>query len=177
MTAEIFRRHDIFFGDVWRPEDGRVGYNEHKWIKKQVREYRPDCYNDILINRDPRLRIPAFPYRWNEQLEAEGYKGGPWGIKVDAFCTPLFEGMNVTLIKLWRNQSDIVKSALKTLKRWTPAQWRRIVDAHHERLAQLPGPDIDTDELVEGDYTTLEQAFEDIGILFDPKIADSVIRR
>lgn len=178
MVAEIFRRHDVFFGDTWRPEDGKVGYNEHKWLKKAVRKHRePDCYERILRGKDASLRIPNFPSLWRQHLITEGYQGGPWGLKVDAFCTPLLHDLQATLVKLWRDPDAIQESCLKALRRFEPYQWKRIIFAHHAHMKSLRGPDIDTDAVVQGNYSSLRRAFEASGLLFRAEIADRVIRR
>lgn len=174
MTAEIFREHGVFFGTVWRPREGFDGYNEHIEFKKISRKARPDCYKNIIRNEDPFLKIPGFPDWWERTLEGDGYQGGPWGVKVDAFCSEMWP--NHQKIGIWRNPDGIKQSCIRTFpRRFSEAEWDRIIDAHHRQLKALNVHLIDTNALVRGFYGTLEKAFKLLDISFNPKIADRVI--
>ena len=176
MTAEIFKQHGVFFGNVKRPEDGGIGYNEHWEFKRFSKKTRPDCYKDILANRDPFLKIPGFPEYWERTLEGDGYRGGPWGVKVDAFCSELWP--NHPRIGIWRNPDGIKQSCLNIFpNRFKEEEWDRIIDAHHRQLKALDIPMIDTNALVRGFYGTLENAFRKLNISFNPDIADRVIEK
>ena len=174
MTAEIFREHGVFFGDVWRPREGFDGYNEHIELKKVARKARPDCYKDILANRDPFLKIPGFPEYWERTMEGDGYRQGPWGVKVDAFCSELWP--NHLQIGIWRNPDGIRESCLRTFpRRFSEKEWDCIISAHHRQMEALKIHMIDTNAVLRGFYGTLERAFKLFNMSFDPKIADRVI--
>lgn len=174
MTAEIFREHGVFFGESGRPDDGFLGYNEHFQLKKIARKARPDCYEDIVANRDPFLRLPDFPAWWKATLDSEGYEGGTWGVKVDAFCSQLWP--LELRVGIWRNPEGIRESCLRAFPdRFKPEEWDKIIEAHHAHMKDLGIHMIDTNAVVKGYYGTLERAFKLANMAFDPKIADRVI--
>lgn len=176
MTAEIFREHGVFFGRTWRPEDKRVGYNEHIRLKEIGKTARPNCYRDILTGMNPELRIRDFPQWWEQILNDEGYEGGPWGVKVDVFCSSLFDKLPHHKIGLWRNPGGILESCLRALGRYEPEEWEKIIEAHHREIRTMRTV-INTDAVVNGFHGTIENAFRVCGLEYDRSIAEQVIRK
>lgn len=176
MTAEIFRQHGVFFGDTWRPEDHRVGYNEHKWLKRQVQKMtdRGDLYAAILRDKPTAPQSVTFS-QFMAQLRLEGYINGPWGVKADVFCFPMFGEVRSGWVGLWRDPDDIAASCERALGRRPPGDWDKIIKAHHDTLWDLGVPIIDTDKLVAGDDGALAAAIERLGIPYDANITDQVI--
>lgn len=178
MTAEIFKRHGVFFGDTWLREDGRIGYNEHKWIKERSKN-RP-LYRSLLGQdyRDPELYI-GNAQSWIEELRENGWDGvSPWGCKVDAFCHNAFKVLDPYYIGLVRNPEDTAESAYRVLSTSLPISmedWYKIISMHHDRMRNLGIDMIDTDQLVKGDYAEIELCLDKLGMGFMPEIADEVI--
>ena len=177
MTAEIFRRHGVFFGNTHIRGEGRMGYNEHPKLKQLVRNFRRDCYQDIVHGRDPELHIGNFPNRWTQILMDDGWDGNtPWGAKVDVFCHRMFNQLDPQFVGLLRDRDAIVDSCERSMPgRFTTPEWEKIVDAHHKRLKELDIPLIDTDKLVEGDWEQTVNALDLLGLGFSEDIANSVI--
>lgn len=182
MTAEIFRRHGVFFGNSWGIEDRqRIGYNEHRWIKTKIRNWRKELYiNAILKDKGSPYPEPDcdFATEWIAELKRNGWdEVAPWGVKVDVFCYNLFEQWPSSHIGIWRNEDDIAESCLRVLRHRTNKKedWLKIIRAHHALIDALNIPVINTDELVAGNYKTLEAAFDHVGLEFDPSIAKGTI--
>jgi hypothetical protein len=177
MTADIFRRHGVFFGDVHTRGEGRMGYNEHPWLKKMARQVRPNCYLDIIRGTDPELKIGNWPTRWVNQLKEEGWDlETPWGAKVDVFCRDVFRPLNPYYVGLLRDPDDILGSCQRAMPgRFTEVEWERIIKAHHDRIAELGIPTIDTDRVVNGDYSAIEETLSHLGLGLSEQIVNSVI--
>lgn len=170
MTAEIFRRHGVFFGNTVRRGGPRGGYNEHPVLKKLSREDRGDSFVPILEGRRP---YPGFKLSSPpEFLIDDGFRGEVWGVKVDAFCWPLFP--DARFVCLWRDPGAILLSCMRSFKPRSIGDWRTIIQAHHDEMRGR-GMDINTDRLVEGDDSQLKAAIESLGLTYDPGITESVI--
>lgn len=180
MTAEIFRRHGVWFGKTrTMGQPGGIGYNENLQLKRLVRAARPELYTDLLMRgRDACPKIDDFPRVWRDLLRDEGYTGKrPWGAKVDAFCDTLFDGTDHIEIGIWRNPDDIADSCLRVLNhRFSDKRaWHKIIALHHERISDRDIPIINTDEVVAGNHTSIERAFEACDLEYDRKTADAII--
>jgi hypothetical protein len=178
MTAEIFRRHGVFFGKTRKMGDGGVGYNENLTLKEIGRRLRKDCHDAILRRQDAVFAPDAFGDTWKAILESEGFKGGYWGAKVDAFCHRLFNDLPNHRVAIWRNEDDTVASCMRAFRnKRSEDEWRRIVRAHHSHLKNLNLPTINTDAIMAGDHSSIEKAFEVCGLTYDRSIAETVIVR
>jgi len=175
MTCEIFRRHGVFFGNVWEPGE-RVGFNEHKELIKLAKQHRGYMYDALIRGKDPELRVPGLD--WVEIMRGDGYKGGPWGVKGDYFCHEMFAGAGC--VGIYRNPADIAVSCRKVFggRNYSGnglGYWQVIIDKHHDRMRELAVPVIDTDQLVGGDDTTLRAAFDFCDLEYDPDITRDVV--
>lgn len=170
MTAEIFRQHGVFFGNTYRPKHRRIGYNESLVLKDYGREHRPEIYRSISKNKNPVLEIPREVIE--EMLRDGGYTGGPWAVKVDAFC--VIDGIQ---IGIWRNPDDIMASCKRVFSSQCDRYWGKIIAAHHDRMRDMQIPMINTDELIGGNYLSIERAFDKCGLEFDAKIAELCIQK
>lgn len=176
MTAEIFRRHGVFFGAV-RPRGSGIGYNEHPKLKELGQRFRPDCYLDIIRGADPELKIGNFENRWIEILGDDGWDGNtPWGAKVDVFCHRIFSRFDPVFVGLYRNPDDILASCMRAMpRRFTEMEWEKIIAAHHNRMDDLNIPIINTDKLVEGDTSELEVTLDRLDLGLSEQIVNDVI--
>lgn len=181
MTAEIFRRHGVFFGDrkEWRGVKV-LGYNENLTFKKWARKARPDLYDEILRGGNDLVpQLDGFQKRWLEALRNEGWdEKSPWGNKVDVFCDKVYEPLDPIKIGIWRNKKDTVDSCQRGLnQKYSKEDWEKIVQKHHDYLEFLNIPVINTDAVRLGVYTSLHEAFEHCGLKLDEQIVrDFVIR-
>lgn len=174
VIAEIFREHGVFFGDTFRPEDKRVGYNEHKWFKAWIKKARPELYGEILADRVQRVQSEGFEAQFEDRLREEGWVGGPWGVKADVFCADLFP--SALKVGIFRDPRDIADSAMAALGR-SMEDWTKIIGIHHLEIVSRCDRLINADEVVTGDDSSLRYTFDHLAIPYDKKITQEVLRR
>ena len=176
LIAGLFHAHGCWVGRVKGPDHfNRTGYFENFYIKRLIKRNRPDAdsYRTILKGRKPypKVRYPELV----ETIKNDGYKGGPWLSKVDVFAWPIYQGK---FVKVWRSREGILDSIKRTpfmnYRKFTPDEWRKVIDAHHEEMASIDGFDIDTDRLVNGDIQQLVEAIEGCGLTFNPDTLDLI---
>ncbi len=175
MTAEIFRQHGYWFGRTFTMAKPGMGYNENQALKSWARKYRPNPYDAILDDKDPQMPDGA-RVAWADIRKDEGWKEAqPWAVKVDAFCDQAFK-RTAHLIGIYRNPEDILASCKTAMgKRYSDEAWKKIIARHHAHLFKLDVPMIMTDEIVQGDYTSVARAFDQIALKLDPHVVESIV--
>ena len=175
MTAEIFRQHGYWFGRTFTMAKPGMGYNENQALKRWARRHRLDPYVAILQKKDPQMPRGVL-MAWESIRKDEGWtEGTPWAVKVDAFCNEAF-ATRAHLIGIYRNPEDILSSCLEAMpNRFTAEEWTKIIARHHAHMLGLGIPMIMTDELVQGDYTSVSKVFDKIGIELDAKTVHGII--
>ena len=174
LVSHILYRHGIWTGKCKPPDEfNSVPYHENRAFKRLINQRREKVY-DTLIPTVIEDFLPMFFKARKEQ----GYKEGPWLIKVDAFCWPLFKDLNPIYIKLYRSPEGILDSIQRTTfmqkQGYSIKEWEKIIKAHHDEMDKVEGFKINTDNMLT-DYSELKNVIEHIGLEFDYKIPDKVI--
>ena len=171
MITRIFVDHGFNPGKNTKNADqfNRSGYWENQDLKRFARANRKPPYKAILSGDNPRLY---------EDVK-DVLPSSPWVQKVDAFCWPAFKNHDCVVIKLKRRMVNILHSCLKTpfmnRQGYSTKEWGDIIEAHFKELDALPGYEIDTDELVEGNDYPLKVAIEACGIKYQKAITENVL--
>lgn len=161
MTAGIFRLHGCWEGrcregDKINPK----GYHENLDVK------------DILIRRFGRLAqttAPAKPQQGFRQEVLRLSPEGKWFVKHSAMYRNAWFEFKPKFICVRRKTSGLLGSNKVTgfLGTRDELQMMRIIDAHNEEMDRSEGVDVYTDELIEGDFTSIFNALEACGIVPD----------
>jgi len=163
MVAGLFARHGVFFGDtVPGDEHNPHGYYEH-----------PE-----LIRRIDMGTLANWPERFWEVARKEGYEDGkPWALKRGPQAWPWIRLMFPRLIVVCKRPKEQVLAS--RLRRWPGKkgrhgemwrQTRRSLAGVVEQAA-CPVITLHTDQIIEGNYQRLGEAFKAFGMAFDPAIA------
>lgn len=183
LVAELLHRHGVWtFEDIRQPDQfNQVRYHESQRVKKLINSHRQNIYETLT---------PTHPWdTWHEQLigirASQSYKGGPWMVKVDVFCWPLFKHWDPLFVCVWRNCEGILSSIERTdfmqRQKRSEKEWRKIIWEHQAHLLQVQhnegGIPIDTGQLVNGYDRHLRFIVETLGLEYKPKIARDVITR
>jgi hypothetical protein len=172
MTAGIFANHGVWTGPCrGGTKENPKGHFESTPLKKEIiATVGPVVHEGRLAER-----IEDWPRRVSRILKANGYKGGPWLFKGSAMYYPLWVDMNPHWVCVRRNIDAIKASGKKTgyLKHG------RSIPAHVEAMDyvrdHLGGVDVFTDDVIRGDYSSLERAFDHAGIEMDRAIVDDFV--
>jgi len=165
MVAGLFAAHGVFFGDT-KPadENNPRGYFEHPALPK------------------PRAKGKGWPRVWWRRLKREGWDGvAPWGVKHITTRWKWFHALTPTVVVLTiRPEAEVIESLRRTGWQVRP---RRVVNRYRKRLARIyreascPIVVVSAPALVAGDHKQIREAFDVLGVPFDPAIADAWIDR
>ncbi len=157
MTAGLFAKHGVFFGDC-RPADDHnpYGYFEHP----------------CLTTYKQKQRTEGWPEVWWATLEREGWTHGPWGAKKGAGSWPWVSQLKPTVVVFCVRPKEQIRASRA---RWgkggsVPPRVRRALRAV-EQKATCPIVAVNTPNLIAGDYTEVLPAFELLGVEFSVEIA------
>lgn len=172
MIARIFKEHGFHTGDKkFRNQFGYRTY-ENLELRQSI-----NAITHMVGSMDKRLNAGKNNQHIRRLFERHIgktpwlFKAGPqyWSIVHGAFPTANF-------VLITRNIESIIasqqaKSPKLNTRLWVEAFVQAIEDLHQE----LQYPVIDSDEVIAGNYTSLEVAMEYCGIPFHPVIADDCI--
>jgi len=165
MTAGLFAVHGVFFGDCVGPHQmNPKGFFENKWLKK--------VYNG-------EIKTSNFDAEWKKQLTKEGWNNEIWGAKCGAERWSQY-WHNVDDIKAIvccyrpRKQIEASRAAVgfNPNRKTIDYNWGIMKDLREQGL---PVVDVWTNQVVEGDYLDVKEAFSKLGLNFDTKLADEWI--
>jgi hypothetical protein len=122
---------------------------------------------------------PGWKAKVENIIRGQGYENGPWLFKHGATFHKVWNEFSPKWIKVKRDPEAIYKSYRHSgmLRRADDAQLKEIISYHHKILDDLPGITINSDSVVGGNYSDLEEAFDYCGLGFDSKIADKFINK
>lgn len=132
------------------------GYFENTALKRLLKQ----TYGFRLLED-----FPVTQKGWRRLVEREivsqGYRRGPWLFKTGVHYAGVWDEFDPLILKVTRDRDSILESYARYGGIWRsfgPENATEIVDRGLERLRDLPGIEIDTDRLVDGDYSALKSA-------------------
>tara|TARA_Y100000310_G_scaffold286634_2_gene310979 strand:- start:385 stop:972 length:588 start_codon:yes stop_codon:yes gene_type:complete len=173
MIAGIFAAHGVWCGktregDQYNPK----GYYENRAIKALIKEHTDwNFLGDVPM-------FPALRGKVEQIIRGEGYGGGPWLVKQGAQFYRLWDEWTPKYVFIRRPLDDVMASYTRSgfLKgRYDEVQTRWIVQRNNSVMDHLEGADVQTDDVVNGNYSSLEEAFQYCGLTFNPEIAAEFI--
>src|SRR3546814_4936330 len=113
---------------------------------------------------------------------AEGYRGGPWLAKVNAFTWPVWLPLDPVFVYCWRDVRSVVSSSMRHGRAGVSRfLWQRTVLAHQaeqRRVKALHGGfDIETPRLLRGDFAQMRAVTDRLGIPFNQEGVERFIER
>lgn len=178
MTAGIFAQHGVWTGRCRGPDPkiNAKGFFENSAIKHAlIRRYGKLTLarRETAFEREPDVDLdPHFRNDVESILLAEGYAGGPWLFKFSALYWPAFAAFDPIYVGVRRE--GVVEANLTRQEMFgTPDRERveRMVALHDAAIDETGCPVVMTDDVVAGDFSSLERAFAHCEIDFDPSIA------
>ena len=174
MIAGIFAAHGVFTGQTtpatsWAPSGTFGNYR----IKKVLKTGHPAGLQDLA------KPVPNFQSRLDAAIIADGYRKGPWLIKCAAIYWPLFDDMDPDFVLIRRKPDAVVKSNEATMITGLSGdEFEKARQLYEEQidLLEMDGyPVVDSEDVVDGDFRALADAFDSCGLEFKPEIARDVI--
>lgn len=170
MIAGIFAAHGVFTGKC-RPgnELNQKGFFENIKVKKELKQR----FGFDLLGPIPEKQS-GWMDRVYEIFKEDGYTDGPCLVKIGAFYANVWDAKH---IKVRRNLDSILKSYKRSgfLGKYSDAEVLSIVERQIEIMDKIDCPEVWTEDVVHGDYSGLEAAFEYVGVPFNPLLADEFV--
>ena len=174
MFAGIFAKHGCFVGKTDAPSKlNEKGFFENVTLKQRMKHKfgfnllgTPPEYDETF---DPQVRTI---------LHEQGYPGGPWLMKTGASYWKVWQGFCPYYVKIRRNIDSILESYRNTpyLKhKYNESQIEQIMRNQLKLMDEIPGPFLDYELAVNGDYSQLQAALSYCGLKFERSIADAFI--
>lgn len=175
MTAGIFAKHGVWVGKCREGTSmNPKGFFENLAVKRMIHRNF-----GTRLTAHNRLAWPVDG--WQEEIEQilrrEGYTDGPWLVKHGAMAWPAWHEFSPHWVCVRRHNA--VRSAPKVVRPAKGLTMDEIVAYNNEQMDivrdEHGGVDVFTDEVVAGDYTSLERTFDACGLTFGPSIADKFV--
>lgn len=137
-----------------------------------------------MINRFGRDWLGPFPDphpQWPRQVMAlirsQGYEGGPWLYKCGASYWKVWEPLKPLFIKVWRNEKRILESYERCgfLRAFGPDGTRKIVQRQLAAMKDIPGLNVNVDDLVRGEREQIKSVIKEIGLEYNPQLVEEFI--
>lgn len=171
MVAGCLALHGLWTGECRAPDRHNPhGYFENLRLNGALgRLYRGSIYHDL----EPIRSVPRWPSFVEAVKAREGYRGGPWMVKTNAFAWPLWVPFDPVFVLVRRDLDAIAASALRhdPGAGFSLGRWRHIALIHHLQMDRVRdtfgGFDIDSTRLADGDHGQLSAALSAVGIAPD----------
>lgn len=171
MTAGIFVRHGCWVGTCREPDRYNAkGYFENTAIKAALLK-RWGYLKQAMQVAEPE---PGWKGTVKHLTGLQGYKGGPWLVKHGALYWRAWHEFEPTFVCVYRDPEAIMESDKRGSFSITPEAIALIRD-EMDGVCEAGGFRVDSERVVDGDYSQIEPAFEDAGLEFDPAIADDFV--
>lgn len=171
MVAGLFARHGVFTGNCKEADErNRKGFFEHVGFTSLVLE----LYGKGIVSKGiPVNPHPGLKRRLLEMIDKEGYEFGPWLIKHAPVYYPIWGDFEPKFIFVRRDTESITRSA-------EGVGWRTTHIAGGQELLSAwahkhKAPQVLSNELIRGNYISIQKAFEYCGLTFDEHIAADFI--
>ncbi len=173
MTAGVFARHGVWHGPsrMQPSEWNRKGFFQNGTLHKLMKDYHGRDIEGPVV-KEANLA-------WLEEAKSIMLYQGmtpPWFFKTGAHYYKCMEPLVDKVIKIYRPFEKVMDSYRRC--NFLPFQkWdvEFIVKRQMEYMDKLPGVFVNTEELVQDDLSSLEDAFDYCGLDFDRKIAEAFI--
>jgi len=172
MTAGIFAKHGVWVGPYQAGDKTNArGHFECLPIKREIVKAAGKLVEAGTLARP----VDGWRHRVEAIIAAHGYNCGPWMVKHSAMYYPLWHEFNSRFVCVRRSVAAVKESGKRTGYLTNPEAIPAHTKAMDHVRDHLGGVDVFTDELVAGNYSSLERAFDNCLIDFDPAIADDFI--
>lgn len=178
LVAKIFHNHGVWFGDV-PTKVNQWGYLhfENDAIKNVCREIGRNFYRKGGSIGDPVLVGKLDRQKVANKIEDLSPKD-PWGFKVGSEYYHLFEQFNPKIILVKREESGAVDSNAQK-SNGTKKEAREIYRRRMRQMKKIEKETdahwVDTDDILSGDYTTIESAMDYCGLVYDENLTKRAI--
>ncbi len=185
LVAAIFRDHNVWMGragKVHRPRDYPSGTNENQQIKRLLIQ---NYGRGEEFGPRPKRALPK--HMVTRILAAEGYRHGPWFVKHGAIYAWAWKEFDPKWIFVRRPVKNILGSIerkggmnpdVKDPKDY--AWWKDFIEKQVSELervkAEEGGVEVFPNEIIQGDYWSLEEAFSFCEVPFKKEIVQKIIR-
>jgi len=170
MTAGIFAKHGVWVGDYRKGDEiNKKGHFENKLFKQLIRgKYRvadpgPFHENWAIVERILELNPPE-----------------PWLIKGYVMFWPIFDPLTPKYVCVRRGKDSVLASCQATGLHNSGCD-SQLFDRYSEEMDFLvetrSAVNVYTDEVIKGDYSSLERAFEHCNVRFNEEIAEDFIEK
>ena len=171
LTAGIFRDHGVWFGHckeyhVWCP----TGSCENLEMKKILKANKRTA---IVADGTLCPRIEGYTEKILKIMVDEGYLDGPLAFKHSAMFWNVWKDFDPYFICCRRPKESVMKSGKRSgMYATTSHSW----DAHQKVMDGIVNSvDVHGEKYFEGDWSSLEKAFEFCGLEFDVNIANKLL--
>lgn len=182
LVTHIFAEHGVWIGECKGEHGFKYKIYENLALRNTViaitkrafkeRGYKRSFGDPIPINNNDKQQIAA--------VVRDLKPVDPWCFKVAVDYAELFFQFEPKLIFVRRDPEQAIESLIEKGSRQSQ---RKLAEEVHTRRVNLMekyaeekgGVWVNTDELLEGDYSSIKQAIEYVGLKFDRKIVDRVI--
>lgn len=176
LTCAIFAAHGVWTGKCVSADDKNpLGYFENDRLKRAFQEREP-AKMASLVPYDPAWKDVV-----RAALDADGYAGGQWLVKINPIAAPLWNDFSPIWILPRRSLGGMFASLRRAgfAGYLTDRELREALTFQSDvmdRLIDEGGVDVFPDELVTGNYQSIETALESAGITQDRKIIETTIK-
>lgn len=167
MTAGLLHIHGVWAGTC-RPGDSvnAKGHFENIPIRSMlISMHKRNVQEGRLAEK-----IPGFKDRVHAAIRNDGYKEGPWMWKGSALYHPAWFEFNPVFVTCFRPREHIFRSCRRSGmfgNHLSDDALYANIDLHQNEMRKLQGFPVYTDEVVNGDYSSLKRAIEGAGLQFD----------
>ena len=175
MVAGIFKNHGVFTGHCYGPSPRiPTGSIEAIGLKRILKADYPQTIDELKEFKE------GFREKIESVMKADGYKEGPWLAKHAAIYWPIWDEFCPKFVCVRRNFDAVIRSNVAS--NMAGMQGKRLEKAWELNLYEmqklhdrLDAPWIDSDKVVRGNYSSLQDAFDYCGIEFNRKMANDFI--
>lgn len=171
MTAGIFHKHGVWVGPYHKGDKTNAkGHFEGLPIKDLIKRRVGAIVNKGILAEQHR----GFKHELLRILEEHNYSN-PWLFKCSAMYYPLFLDFEPHFICVRRDVNSIIASGKKTKFFVNEDAVQPHIDAMDAVVKHHNGVSVYTDEIIKGDYSSLQWALESCGLQMDKAIVDEFV--
>lgn len=165
MTAGIFHHHGVWVGNCKNADArNKKGYFENLDLKKLL-------LNHFGRMESPKNYNPDFTEAVKPLLPKE-----PFLFKHSALYHRAWDDFNPKFIKVRRDfKSSLMSNIATNFLGKDPLKAKRLLEKHYEAMDSVPGVEVYTDEIIKGDYSSLNAAFDYCGMELDHALVDEFV--